>query len=165
MVTFSASAAAAQGVIYWQDRHLPGRDGTVSLDSLGTAVKVPGSPGIVFAQLRTLYRQLGVRTEVDDSSVGRIGSLEITRTQSFAGGWMSRIVDCGRDVDGRPIADNARVRLSMVTFVGPASGDSVMVRTGLVGFARANDGSSRETVQCSSRGYVETWLRVHLGGT
>jgi len=157
-----ASDALAQGATYWQDRPMPNRVGAVSLDTLGAAAKVPGTPAAVFTRLRALYRELGVRTEVDDSARGRIGSLEIIRTQQFAGGWMSRIVDCGRGPSGSPLADNARMQLSMVSFVGPGDGDSTTIRTGLVGFARANDGSSMEQVSCTSRGYVEMWLRRQL---
>ena len=163
-MALAVSTAAAQGVVTWQRADIP-HSPTVSLDTLGPVAKVPGAPGAVFARLRALYRQLGVRPEVDDSARGRIGSLEIIRTQQFAGGWMSRIVECGRAPSGGPLADNARVQLSIVTFVGAADGDSTSVRTGLVGTARSNDGSSLSTATCASRGYVELWLRRQLGGT
>jgi hypothetical protein len=161
---FATSAAAAQGVVSWQSSPAPLHGTSVSLDTLGVPSKVAGTPAAVFSRLRALYRQLGVRTEVDDSARGRIGSLEIRRTQSFAGGWLSRIVECGAGATG-PVADNARVTLSIVTFVGPAGGDSTTVRTGLVAYAQSTDGSTRESMPCSSRGYVEMWLRRQLGGS
>lgn len=157
------AAARGQAIVTWQRVQLPGVQGYVSLDTMGIAGRVPGRPDAVFARLRTAYGRLQVRAEIDDSAHGMLGTLRTARTLAIGEAVMSRVFDCGVGPSG-PLADNARVRIAMVSFLVPAGPDSTSLRTGLIGSAQSMDGALSGALACRSTGFLETWLLQELGG-
>lgn len=153
----------AQAVVAWQRVQMPGYGGYISLDTLGVPTTVAGQRDSVFSRLRETYRRLQVRLDLEDKETGMLGALRLTRTQTFAGTVLSRVVDCGPGAYGS-FADNARVQLALVTFVAPAGADSTLVRTALIASAQPVDGAANGTQTCRSTGFVENQILRDLGG-
>jgi hypothetical protein len=140
----------------------PGFTFHVSLDTVGVPVTMALPPALAFSALRYAYADLHVPLTLDDSAAGWLGTLHLIRTQSLGTLWLSQVVDCGVGMTG-PIADNARVQLAIVSFVGRGTSDSTAtVRTALLASAQSLGGQSSDRVLCTSRGALEAWIRSRI---
>ncbi len=139
----------------------PGFTLHVSLDTIGRAVAVATPRALAFRSLRAVYAELKVPLTDVDSAAGWLGTLRLIRTQSLGRFPLSRLLDCGRGMNG-PVADNARVQMALVSFVSARAEDSASVRTALVASAQSLDGASGDRAVCSSTGFLESWMRVRL---
>ena len=139
----------------------PGTSYYASLDTIGTAVTVRGARAQAFHALRSVYAELQVPLTLEDSASGWLGTLHLIRTYTLGTMRLSRALDCGSEMTG-PVADDARIELALVTFVRAVGADSVAVRTALVASSRSVTGEQRDRVQCSTKGYLEDWIRGRL---
>ncbi|MFN8580067.1 MAG: hypothetical protein U0163_03700 [Gemmatimonadaceae bacterium] len=139
----------------------PGLTAPVSLDTAGTAYRVPGSPARAYGELRRLFAAMKITVTVDDSVSGMLGTLRQTAIQRFANSRLSDWLNCGGGMSG-PLADNARVQLAFVSMLKPAPGDSTDLRSFIVGVATSLEGSLRDPIRCNTTGILEVRVRDQL---
>jgi hypothetical protein len=108
----------------------------------------------VWDALPGVYTALGVPEVGADPATRTVGNGSFVVSRTLAGEPLSRFLACGTTAVGRPLADEARVQIDMRTVV-TAEGDGSSVRTTLQATARANNGTSSDTVPCNSTGRLE----------
>jgi hypothetical protein len=108
----------------------------------------------VWDALPAIYTELGIPEVGQDPATRTVGNGSFIVTRTLAGEPLSRFLLCGTTAFGAPLADEARVQIDVRTTVS-AEGAESSVRTTLVATARANRGTSADTVPCNSTGRLE----------
>ncbi len=139
----------------------PGNTMYARLDTVGTAITIAGPRERAFHALRSVYAALQVPVTDADSAAGWLGNLRLIRTYALGPMALSSALDCGTGMSG-PVADEARVQLAVVTFLLPAGADATSVRTALVAQSQSLEGAQSDRVLCSTKGYLEDWIRSRL---
>ena len=110
--------------------------------------------GKVFAALASVYNDLKIPAEIRDSSKLMIGNAKFFRRSDLGGKSLAAYLECGQDINGI-YAEIYRISMSMVTFLTPAEGDEISLRT--IVFATAVDipRPPPNTAECGSTGELE----------
>lgn len=110
--------------------------------------------GKVFAALAGVYNELKIPLDIRDSTKLMVGNVKFYRRSDFGGKSLAAYLECGQDINGI-FAEIYRISMSMVTFLTPAEGDEISVRT--IVFATAVDipRPPPNTAECGSTGELE----------
>jgi len=140
-----------------------GIDGTQTVIQHGAVVTATVDARLqpAWTALQAAYEDLGIKVTVRDPMARQLGS-EGLRLVRLAGRRASYYVDCGSDLSG-PIADNARVLVTVLTALQTRSGGTTDVGTRVTAEARYR-GSLEGVRDCTSTGKLEALIVQHLEG-
>lgn len=144
--------------------HIQTEGGTVALnltpETLRSShfLRVPADS--VWKHLPGVYRELGIEpaTMVTDQWV--VGNRNARFNRRIAGEVASTYINCGISAIGAPIANNANVRLEIVSQLTPGEAGTE-IRTILIAYAIPRGGSSAE-VRCPTTGRLEERIAARL---
>ena len=132
-----------------------GHPGPLSIDSLAAVTTLDAPVGQTYAAVSQLFAEYKVAVDVRDSVRGIVGTTSMARMRTFAGGRLSRILNCGSGMTGEN-ADNWRVYLTIFALLEPADAGRTTLRIALVGGARDVAGNSTDPVACGTTGRFES---------
>lgn len=117
------------------------------------SVHVKASPDSVYSLLRSIYPEIGVDVKLFDPANHLIGNRNFSKYHNLKGVPLHEFVSCGSGLTG-PSADTYRVSFSLVTYVAPDAGGTLIAT---VLEAKADDmGSSKGMIGCNSTGALES---------
>ena len=153
-VPWSASLAQVRRTVI----QLPGFGAPILLDTLGTWKDVNADADRTYRTLASVYDALMIPDNLRDSTGRYVGNTALRKSRSFAGGPMSRLVECGVGMTG-PNADNYRINMAIVSRVEATPDGRARLRSALVASGEDVSGPSRDVVTCGSTGTLEA--RIH----
>lgn len=129
---------------------------TITVDTLGTDLTVPGAADSVWRVLPAVYESLGLPVHENDARLQRLGTCWARVRRRAANLPLSRLLDCG-EVRSVPNADRLEVELLALTTVkAGAQGTSISVF--VLGSAAESAGSANR-MWCVSTGVLEGRIR------
>lgn len=133
----------------------------IRMDTVSTAVVVPGNRRDAFQKTEEVYKGFKIRTNVSDSLTGLFGNSGFTQSGSLAGRRMSSWLRCGEGITG-PNADSWRISMAILSSVEQVGKDSARVRTVVVASARNMTQGSAQPMMCSSSGQLEEAINLKV---
>ncbi|MEP7347298.1 MAG: hypothetical protein ABI877_18655 [Gemmatimonadaceae bacterium] len=147
-------AVAAQAQTTTTIARVPGYLGLVTMDTIGKAVEIPDSYGRTYTAVKAVFESLKIPMEIRDSVGGVVGTLKYMRERTFAGGQLSRYIDCGDGVTG-PNADAFRIHLAIVARMVPLPNERTNLTIALAAGGTNVSGNAWDPVRCPTRGILE----------
>jgi hypothetical protein len=127
---------------------------TTHRDDRGSRDRVAASSDRVWEVLPGIYQELGLAVGTRDPQARALGNRQLVFPRTPGGERLSRALRCGEGATGRPIADDARVSGSILTFVHPQADGSSLVETQISAVARGHGAGPAQTA-CTSTGRLE----------
>jgi hypothetical protein len=155
-VACAAESAAAQAMPRARVT-LPAFETTIVMDTLAVPYDVPAPVKNVFRSTVTVFRNLQIPIEVEDSTQRLVGHLKLRRSGSLAGAHLSQYFNCGMGMTG-PNADYYRLYIALLVLLDPKGTDSTKMEIALVATGQDMQGSSKGPVKCGSLGSLEAKL-------
>lgn len=112
----------------------------------------------VWEALPAVYETLGIPVEVNDASTRTYGTRRYTYGR-LGGKRTMDYVRCGHQGAGPSAVSSYRVRVTIVSSVGPAPDEKSVLATEVTGVAMPVDGTSTGAVRCVTTGDLER--RIH----
>ena len=107
----------------------------------------------VWAVLPSVYGELEISIGAFEPETRTVGNRAF-RPKRIGGALMSRYVDCGSGVTGRPKADEYQVNMFLLTKVDPLHPDTTRVQTEMFATAKSREIAGNR-VQCRTKGTLE----------
>jgi hypothetical protein len=136
---------------------LPAFETTIVMDTLAVPYDVAAPVTDVFRSTVTVFRNLQIPIEVQDSARRLVGHLKMRRSGSLAGAHLSQYFNCGMGMTG-PNADFYRLYIALLVLLDPKGADSTKMGIALIATGQDMQGSSKGPVKCGSLGSLEAKL-------
>jgi hypothetical protein len=133
----------------------------IRMDTVSTAVLVPGTTAEVFRQTGEAYKSMKIKTNLADTAGGLFGNSGFLHSGSLAGRRMSSWIRCGEGITG-PNADNWRISMAILSAVERVTKDTSRVRTVVVATGRNLAEGSSQSMICTSSGQLEEALNLKV---
>ncbi|HEV2146891.1 MAG TPA: hypothetical protein VGR37_05795 [Longimicrobiaceae bacterium] len=128
-----------------------------------SALRVPASVDRAWAELPSVYEELGLGGGVLDPATHLYGQRGIVVRRRLAGNPVSQYLDCGSAVPGVYNANTYAVSLSVVSQLKPRSDGFSELTTQVEASAQpASTGGGAQLVRCASNGTLERRLQTLL---
>ncbi len=134
---------------------------TLYRDSRGSRHGIGEAPAQVWPALVRTYNELEIPLGSIEPAQHRLGNNALAVQRRLAGEPISRLLNCGTDGFGSPLADKYQVTVSLITVLEAGEGGTTQMQTWLSGTA-INRGVSGAPVHCGTTGRLEERIALTL---
>jgi len=130
---------------------------TTHRDNRGSFFRIEAPPEQAWGALVEVYGEMEIPLSLIDRGSLQIGNQRLRPTGRLAGDALARLIECGADATGTPLANTGQVEMSLVTTLSPLGTGATRMETQLQATARRR-GTSAAPAQCGTTGRLE--LRI-----